>query len=80
MSKFNLSIRTAGSDFEDEESGEYRPAPEVARILRKLADRLDEQPETGSVEHGWGWDDGHIMSTVGANVAYWCFEEGAHRW
>ena len=79
MSEFNLNIRTAGSDFYDEPTGDYMPAREVARILRKLAAHLEERPDTGSVERGWGWDDGHVLSTVGANVAYWRFEDGARR-
>lgn len=42
---FTLTINTNGSAFRhvtnDEDSGEPNPGPEVARLLRKAADKID---------------------------------------
>lgn len=38
---FTLTLHTDGAAFTDEDTGAADPAPEVARILRELSNRLD---------------------------------------
>lgn len=38
---FQLTINTDGSAFCDEETGDHAPGAEIARILRRLADRIE---------------------------------------
>lgn len=44
MSKAHVTIEANSSAFYND-ADEYDPAPEVARILRRLADKLDEDPQ-----------------------------------
>jgi hypothetical protein len=52
---FRLTIETDNAAFEDD--------GELARILRRLADKVDAVPA--------GWDHGNVMDTNGNNVGEW---------
>lgn len=41
MSSFKLNVHTDNAAFCDEETGDPAPASELARILRKVADRVE---------------------------------------
>jgi len=61
---FALTLHTDGAAFTDEDTGAPDLAPEVARILRELSNRLD--------AYGMG-TDGTLMDAYGNVVGEWAW-------
>lgn len=61
---FTLTLHTDGAAFTDEDTGAADLAPEVARILRELSNRLD--------AYGMG-TDGTLMDAYGNVVGEWAW-------
>lgn len=59
MSTFSLTINTDNAAFDDDDAG-----PELARILRRLADTLDARIDAR-------WNTGNVMDANGNNVGAW---------
>ena len=38
---FTMNVKTSNAAFTDEDSGAFNPGPELARILRDVADRME---------------------------------------
>lgn len=64
MATFTLSITTDGAAFEGDDL-----APEIARILARLADEVAVGPETA------GWNTGNLFDVNGNNVGRWGWSE-----
>lgn len=68
---FTLNINTNGAAFHvesnDEDNGQYNPEPEVTRLLREAADKIEQ-----------GYGTVHRSSLIdinGANVGHFAFTE-----
>lgn len=61
MSKAYVTIDTSNDAFHNE-AGEYEPALEVARILRELADRLEQDPQRTRVPASD--TNGHLVASL----------------
>jgi hypothetical protein len=64
---FTLNIETDNSAFTDEATGEPMPAPEIARILRLIADSLTDIPLDA--------DERHLVRDYNGNsVGSWSYD------
>lgn len=67
---FALKIETDNAAFTDEDSGQPAPAPEIARILRLIADSLTLS------DIPLGGDETHIVRDINGNrVGQWAYSE-----
>jgi hypothetical protein len=67
MSSFSLQIFTDNAAFTDQETEELVPAPEIARILRLIADSLTDIPLDA--------DERHLVRDINGNrVGSWSYD------
>lgn len=67
---FTLSMTTTGAAFHNEETDEYDPGEEIARILRVMADQLTENYIIGD---GSRDASGAISDVNGNSAALWVY-------
>ena len=67
MSSFILQVFTDNAAFTDQETEELVPAPEIARILRLIADSLTDIPLDA--------DERHLVRDINGNrVGSWSYD------